>query len=722
MPSGQSAGRVARRNDTWSSPAQRSRARASAASATSSESSRSHRGASRAVSTPIEQPSSSAWPNPHRAVAPAYRHTWPARTGWSRNATGRAFGIEPVEYRSTPAFPGHRVSRKHSKGCSNTDSRAAGSRKPLRVVVDQRGILRGVQPDRVALACQVAGDIQAEAANRRFRLERRFGCDQPAPDRIGEQPQPQHLRDRACHLLHRHVVAMRVEQPGGQQGVAAMVSRQVLDRPAGPGEALSVVRCRGIAQAQEADIGRRKSKPGDGCPRLVLAQRPPPLGGPHARVRMRTGAVGHHQHERRPVARAELGDQAAAAERLVVGVGAEDHRAAAMQQRVVRGKRQGADLRMQVGGPDRHAGGLAGGEPGGRLGQGLVWRRLAQVGGEVAHHPLRRIVAQEGGQAEAALHQPHHVQPGLLCGDAGQVDQGRDVAGIVRAGLGDACGACRPHGGGLARDQCGADAGALMRVVVASALVQLAAEQRHQPIDPAQCHRDAAPGAGGEFRLAQIVARTADQRLRSHADIGEIARAGAGGAHAVHAARREAGAAVGTQRHDQHAFAAVRVQRGEQRPGDVQGTGGEPLLAGESPARAGAEQAQRHRTPGHPDAEQMAGCRVLGGGGDLRAAAIDRDQLDGVDVAFIEPPDREAAPSEPAQYAEQGQRASGSVPRPAPPSARGSGAIMAPISRSRSNACRGKPPSRSSSMASLSISSIEDSSWPSSVSGDGDKR
>ncbi len=173
-----------------------------------------------------------------------------------------------------------------------------------------------------------------------FRLvEHRIGRQYPAPDRVGQMQHARLARGGCGDRVGGLVVAVRVVLPGAEQGAASPVLQRAHDSFDRCVEDLARSRRGCVAQSEEADPIRRQAERRDRVPCLRLTQGAQLRRRAGARARMRPGAIGHDEDVRHKALRACFGDEAAAAEALVVGMRGEDERCAAAQDR--RQRREG---------------------------------------------------------------------------------------------------------------------------------------------------------------------------------------------------------------------------------------------------------------------------------------------------------------------------------------------------------------------------------------------
>ncbi len=121
--------------------------------------------------------------------------------------------------------------------------------------------------------------------------------------------------------------------------------------------AVALARHMGVGQAQEGDARRVHAEHGDGTAGLVLAQRPQFLRRVEGGMGVRAAAVAHHHETHIATLGAGGGDETAATEALVIGMGRHHHEAARPDQRVEGSQRQG------VGGGEKGVGTHRAGSP-----------------------------------------------------------------------------------------------------------------------------------------------------------------------------------------------------------------------------------------------------------------------------------------------------------------------------------------------------------------------
>ncbi len=136
---------------------------------------------------------------------------------------------------------------------------------------------------------------------------------------------PRAAAARRGHAVRGEVVAMRVVRPGGAQRPDPALARQPRDRGRGRTQGPSLQRRLRVAHPEEAHpVGgqaQRHRRP----PRLVLAHRPQPRRREGQGARVRRAAVGDHHQVDVDLPETGLGDQAAAAQTLVVGMRRKHH-------------------------------------------------------------------------------------------------------------------------------------------------------------------------------------------------------------------------------------------------------------------------------------------------------------------------------------------------------------------------------------------------------------
>ena len=430
----------------------------------------------------------------------------------------------------------------------------------------------------------------------------------------------------------------------------------------------------GAAQAVRGRLAQPET--GQRAPPLAVAQRPPRGGVVARRARVRSGAVGDQQRLHRDTGVAEQREQAAAAERFVVGVRRDDQGG--------RQPRQGAEIE-RLGGCEaigRRRRRLADGrrvahdqiasartrireDEAPDLDQRGVGRGLAQVVGEVAMQPLERLRPQQPARADRALGQLDDAQAGLLDRAAHHVRVGeralrglRVLPGRPREGRRRMVGGgAQPEAGGLDAPGHLADPGALERIVGAPELAQESARLVADRLGAAELHRREADRAAAEGGLAVVVADGAEQLVAADAAPVEAGAKARAGAHAERLPERAVLARrMALEVEHQHlraarspsSRAAVTIARAT-----WPSARGEGLAARQRVAAAPGHELHAVGGLGVPDAEEPAGQRVDGGPGLLLLAAVAIDQLQRVDVALEQPPGDQAAAADRAERLEQ---------------------------------------------------------------------
>ncbi|WP_431270796.1 hypothetical protein [Dankookia sp. P2] len=191
--------------------------------------------------------------------------------------------------------------------------------------------------------------------------------------------------------------------------------------------------------------------------------------------------------------------------------------------------------------------------------------RLAQIGGEVSAEPLQRVWPQEGRQADRALRQFQHVERRPLHRRPGEVGIGRGIVG-GDLGLGPQGGGMHPEPRRLCRQSRLAEPSRLVRVAAAASAAEMLAQRAQYRFQPAALDGGEAPGASGEIRLPQVVARVPNEHVPVHREASEIHRAGRRGTHALGGPAGEVGALSRRERHQQHPWG--RLGRGLRAGGD----------------------------------------------------------------------------------------------------------------------------------------------------------
>jgi hypothetical protein len=156
--------------------------------------------------------------------------------------------------------------------------------------------------------------------------------------------------------------------------------------------------------------------------------------------------------------------------------------------------------------------------------------------------------------------------------------------------------------------------------------------------------------------LPEVIVGRAQDLIGVEREPGEVDGAGRRGAHALRPPGREVGPRAGLDRHHHHRRAGLcRMPRGDEGAGDEAGARRIGLHAAEMAAGVrGLDPQAAFARLGVPDTEQVAGARVREQADALGGRAVPGDELEGVDVAFVEPAEGEAPVADQPQNLRQG--------------------------------------------------------------------
>ncbi len=286
---------------------------------------------------------------------------------------------------------------------------------------------------------------------------------------------------------------------------------------------------------------------------------------------------------------------------------------------------------------------------------------LTQVHLQVAHEAGERQRLEQPARADRAHRQLDRFERGPLDEHPRHVGRADRARGALGAGIGIegapglGTGAQQPQRR-LEADPHLGHPHRLERVTVAPARAQVAGGRVEQGLQSADLHRAEAQRAAQEPRIALVVARLAQQRVPLQHHPREADLKAVRGLHPERPPTRRVGLRSHVfQRHHAHLGGAAGQAGGHDRAQDgAAGTRGPALGAGQRDPAAGVDDPHAVLVLGVPDPEQQAALGIGLRPRTLRRRAEAADQLQRVDVAFVDAPAGEVPPAGRAQRRQLG--------------------------------------------------------------------